>query len=97
LKNALTIDVEDWYQTNALRIDISLWHLQEDRVERNTYKLLALLDKHGVKATFFVLGCVAQKHPELIRSIAHAGHEVGSHGVWHRLLSELTLEEFRED
>jgi polysaccharide deacetylase family protein (PEP-CTERM system associated) len=97
LKNALTIDVEDWYQTSALRIDISQWPLQEDRVERNTYKLLALLDKHRVKATFFVLGCVAQKHPELIRSIAHAGHEVGSHGVWHRMLSELTLEEFRED
>jgi polysaccharide deacetylase family protein (PEP-CTERM system associated) len=56
-----------------------------------------MLDKHRVKATFFVLGCVAQKHPELIRSIAHGGHEVGSHGVWHQMLRELTLEEFRED
>lgn len=97
MQNALTVDVEDWYMTNGLDIPPSEWHRYEDRVVASTTLLLDLLDAHGVKGTFFVLGCVAQKHPELVKDIAARGHEIGSHGGWHRLVTSQTLEEFRED
>jgi polysaccharide deacetylase family protein (PEP-CTERM system associated) len=97
MRNALTVDVEDWYMTNGLDIDPSEWHRFEDRVVPNTTVLLDLFDRYNVKGTFFVLGCVAQKHPQLVEEIARRGHEIGSHGGWHRLVTTQTLEQFRED
>ncbi len=97
LVNALTVDLEDWYQTHDLNIDAGRWDGFEDRIERSTGALLDLLSRHSVRATFFVLGWVAGKHPGLIREIASAGHEIGSHGNYHRLIFRQTREEFRDD
>jgi len=97
--NALTIDVEDYYMVSAFAAQVKFedWHRHESRVEKNTRKLLDLLAEHGVKATFFILGWVAEHHPSLVRSIAAAGHEIASHGYNHRLVYDLTPEQFRED
>ena len=95
--NVLTVDVEDWYQTSDLNLPVGSWPKYEDRVESNTRKIMDILDEYDVKATFFVLGCVAQKFPRLVQEIVKRGHEVGSHGGWHRMLHELTDEEFLED
>src|SRR5262245_6381450 len=94
---AMSIDVEDWFQVENLRAAISRksWADRELRVERNTDRLLELLADNGISATFFVLGWVADRCPDLIRRIAAAGHEIGSHGYGHELLSRLTHSEFR--
>ena len=63
----------------------------------NTRRIMELLHRHGVRATFFVLGWVAQRYPQLVREIHAAGHEIGSHGYWHRLIYQQTPEEFRDD
>jgi polysaccharide deacetylase family protein (PEP-CTERM system associated) len=99
LINALTVDVEDYYQVVVFQkgIDRSEWPSFESRVERNTDFLLESFAKRGAKATFFCLGCVAEKHPALIRRIAEAGHEVGSHGFGHEPIHEVTREAFRDD
>ena len=73
------------------------WDRWESRVEANTHRILQLLDRHGVKATFFVLGWVGERYPQLVRDIHACGHEIGSHGYWHRLIYEQTPEEFRAD
>ena len=97
--NALTIDVEDFYQVSAFEhcIDRARWHEHESRVAIGTHKILDILDRAGVRATFFVLGWVADRDPELVRSIRAAGHEIASHGYWHRLIYRQTPEEFRDD
>ncbi len=97
--NAFTVDVEDYYQVSAFEKHIRRdhWDRWESRVEANTHRILRLLERHGVKATFFVLGWVAERHPRLVREIHSCGHEVGSHGYWHRLVYELSPAEFRED
>ena len=97
--NALTVDVEDYYQVEAFsqvvrREDWSKW---ESRVERNTNLLLEMFARHNVKATFFTLGYVAERHPELVRQIANDGHEVACHSYHHRLIYNQTPEEFRQD
>jgi polysaccharide deacetylase family protein (PEP-CTERM system associated) len=97
LINALTVDVEDWYHTNALNFDRSNWHHYEDRVAGNTNRLLELFARYRVKGTFFILGCVAEKHPELVRDIDREGHEIGSHGNWHQLVTSMNPEQFRDD
>ncbi len=99
MQNALTVDVEDYFhvQSFAGQVDPTDWPHFESRVERNTERLLALLAERGVRATFFVLGWVAQRHPALVRRIAEGGHELGSHSQWHRLVYSLTPESFRED
>jgi polysaccharide deacetylase family protein (PEP-CTERM system associated) len=73
------------------------WDRQPSRVAANTSRLLDLLAEHGVRATFFVLGWVAERHPDLVRRIAAQGHEIASHSYWHRLVYELTPDAFRED
>ncbi|WP_186446013.1 XrtA system polysaccharide deacetylase [Paenibacillus cremeus] len=93
----MTVDVEDWYQTSDFKIDPSEWHTYEDRVVNNTMNLLELFDRYQVKGTFFTLGCVAEKHPGLIREIVKEGHEIASHGGWHRLVTGMTRDQFRED
>jgi len=97
--NALTIDVEDYFQVSAFEknIDRPQWEECACRVVANTQRLLALLDRHSVRATFFVLGWVGRRYPELVREIHAAGHEVGSHSFWHRLIYQQSAEQFRED
>jgi peptidoglycan/xylan/chitin deacetylase (PgdA/CDA1 family) len=77
--NAFTVDVEDYFQVAALApaIERSSWSARESRVERNTGVLLDLLAERGIHGTFFVLGWIAERHPDLIRRIAAAGHEIG--------------------
>ncbi|MCC7087146.1 MAG: DUF3473 domain-containing protein [Pirellulales bacterium] len=97
--NALTIDVEDYYHVSAFEqyVDRNRWDQYESRVVPSTRRLLEIFDHHQVQATFFVLGWVAQRHPQLVKDIAAAGHEVGSHTYWHRLIYQQSPAEFRED
>ncbi len=99
LLNAFTVDVEDYFQVSAFERHVSRaqWGQFESRVVRNTHRMLALLDRHGVKATFFVLGWVADRHPQLVRDIHASGHEIASHGYWHRMIYRQSPEEFRSD
>ena len=97
--NALTVDVEDYYQVEAFSQVVRRedWPKWESRVEQNTNLLLEMFARHNVKGTFFTLGYVAETHPELVRQIANAGHEVACHSYHHRLIYNQTPEEFRED
>lgn len=99
LVNAFTVDVEDYFHVSAFadRIPSGDWDQFESRVERNTDRILNLLGRHGIKATFFILGWVADRHPDLVRRIDRCGHEIGTHSYWHRLVYDQTPEEFRED
>ena len=99
ITNALTIDVEDYFHVSAFEgyIRRSTWDSLESRVVRNTDRLLELLARANVQATFFVLGWVAERYPALITRIAEAGHEIGSHGFGHRLIYNQSPAEFRED
>jgi polysaccharide deacetylase family protein (PEP-CTERM system associated) len=96
---AMSVDVEDWFQVENLKpvIPRATWDIRERRVERNTTRILELLDQHRARATFFILGWIAERHPGLIRRIAEAGHEIASHGYGHDLLYTLTEAEFRSD
>jgi len=97
--NALTIDVEDYYQVSGFESHIRFeqWPHYESRVIGNTWRLLELLHFHRVKATFFVLGWIAERYPQLVLAIHKEGHEVASHGYRHRLLYNMNRTEFRED
>jgi polysaccharide deacetylase family protein (PEP-CTERM system associated) len=97
--NALTIDVEDYYQVSAFEqcVDRARWDDFEPRVALGTRRILDILDRAGVRATFFVLGWIADRQPALVRAIHAAGHEVASHGYWHRLIYQQSPDEFRAD
>jgi polysaccharide deacetylase family protein (PEP-CTERM system associated) len=97
--NALTVDVEDYFQVSAFAdvVRPEDWDSFERRVAGNTERLLQIFEEAGVKATFFILGWVAEREPELIRRIAASGHEVASHGYGHRLVYEQSRDEFRDD
>jgi polysaccharide deacetylase family protein (PEP-CTERM system associated) len=97
--NCMTIDVEDYFQVSAFDGVVSRtdWESYPSRVVANTQKLLEMFREHGVTATFFMLGWVADRHPKLVAEIAAAGHELASHGYSHRLIYEQTPEAFRED
>lgn len=99
VRNALSVDVEDWFQVGAFErvIDRGDWDGLELRVERNTEACLALFEAGGVKATFFTLGWVGERFPRLIRRIADAGHEVASHGYDHQRVFTMTPQQFRAD
>src|SRR3954470_18435263 len=96
---ALSIDVEDWFQTENMKhvIPRGSWDSCELRVERNTMRMLEILDQQNARATFFVLGWVAEKCPQLVRSISAEGHEVASHGYGHELVYTLNARQFRAD
>jgi len=94
--NAFTVDFEDWYQGLEIH-KIDTWHKFESRIERNCSKILDLLKAHDTRATFFVLGYLAEKHPHLIRSIHELGHEIGSHGYSHTQISRLAPDEFEKE
>ena len=97
--NAMTVDVEDYFQVQAFAgcIDRSAWESFPRRVEANTEKVLRLFADAGVSATFFVLGWVAERYPELIRTIVTEGHELASHGYAHIPVYEQTSDAFRSD
>jgi peptidoglycan-N-acetylglucosamine deacetylase len=94
--NSLTVDVEDWFHICGLELEPKIG-AADWRVRSNVEKLLLLLAKHNVRATFFVLGCVAEALPELVTQIASAGHEIASHGYSHRMVSELDPRRFRDE
>nr|WP_269841673.1 XrtA system polysaccharide deacetylase [Paucibacter sp. M5-1]MCZ7884883.1 DUF3473 domain-containing protein [Paucibacter sp. M5-1] len=98
-RNAMTIDVEDYFQVSAFApyIARSDWDARECRVERNVERILALLEASDTHATFFTLGWVAQRYPALVRRIVAGGHELASHGYGHERASDLSPEAFRSD
>ena len=97
--NALTVDVEDWFQVSALQDHIRYeeWDRQESRVVQNTVRVLRIFEEYQVKATFFVLGWIAERYPEIVRTIKKYGHEVGSHGYSHKIIYENSRDEFKRD
>jgi polysaccharide deacetylase family protein (PEP-CTERM system associated) len=97
--NAITVDVEDYFHASVFDrvVPRAAWHDYESRVVPNTHRLLDLFDEQRVKGTFFVLGWVADKFPELVREIAGRGHELASHGYHHQLVYMLTPAQFRDD
>ena len=92
-----TVDVEEHFQVSAFEPHLprERWDAMESRVAANVGRLLALLETHRARGTFFVLGCVAERHPDVVRAIARAGHEVASHGWDHRRVTQQTPDEFR--
>ncbi len=99
IQNALTVDVEDYFQVSAFAssIDQDEWGKHPLRVESNTHKLLDLFDQYQVKATFFILGWVAEREKNLVLEIAKRGHEVASHGYSHQLVYNQSPEVFRQE
>ena len=98
--NIMTVDVEDWY-TSSLDLfpdsDVPHGSKPDQSVIENTRRVLEMLEHNGHKATFFILGTVAEHYPQIVREIADCGHEVASHGYGHYLLYNMTPEQFRED
>jgi polysaccharide deacetylase family protein (PEP-CTERM system associated) len=99
LVNAMSVDVEDYFQVSAFEghIDREDWDGLECRVEGNVERILELFDRHGVSTTFFTLGWVAERYPSLVRRIVASGHELASHGYEHVRVHDQTPAEFRED
>jgi len=91
--NILQIDVEDWYAD----IDINYWKYYEDRIVQNTNNILRILKERNIQATFFILGYIAEKYPELVERINDENHEIGSHGYNHLPLTKQTPNEFKND
>ncbi len=99
LMNALTIDVEDYFQVSALapHFPKDVWNATPCRVERNVDRILEMLVQHGARGTFFTLGWIAERYPELVRRIANEGHELASHGYAHERASSQSPEAFLAD
>jgi polysaccharide deacetylase family protein (PEP-CTERM system associated) len=99
ITNALTIDVEDYFQVSAFAPYIARadWDQRECRVERNVDRILALLDEQDTEATFFTLGWIAERYPQMVRRISSQGHEVASHGYGHERASDLSRSAFLAD
>ncbi len=99
IKNAMTCDVEDYFQVSAFApyIDRDSWPTRECRVEANMERILALYEREGVRATFFTLGWIAERYPAMVRRIVEAGHELASHGYGHLRASDQDLAEFTQD
>ncbi len=99
IRNALTVDVEDYFQVSAFapHIDRESWDRLPCRVERNVDRILALFAEHDARATWFTLGWIAERYPGLVRRIVEAGHELASHGYAHRRATEQSRKDFRED
>jgi len=97
--NAMTVDVEEYFQVSAFEdvVDRDRWDEMESRVELGTRRLLDLFAAHRVRATFFVLGWIAERHPALVQEIRERGHEIASHGYEHRLVTSFDSEGFRKD
>jgi polysaccharide deacetylase family protein (PEP-CTERM system associated) len=98
IANAMTIDVEDYFQVSAFASVISRddWDHYPCRIERNVDRILSLLAANNSRATFFTLGWIAERYPEVVRRIVQAGHELASHGYAHQRASDMSLVEFRD-
>ena len=98
-KAIFTVDVEEYFHARNLSAAFprEVWDRQQTTVARNVRRLLALLREHGASGTFFVLGWIAERYPDLVREISNDRHEIGSHGYDHAVIGELTREQFRED
>lgn len=99
IEHIFTVDVEEYFQVSAFDATVARgdWPTLPSRIERNVGSLLDLLARHDTSATFFVLGWIVDRHPDVVRKIASAGHEIASHGWWHRRVTALTPEEFRSE
>lgn len=97
VNNMLSFDIEDWYHANYAGVDLACHRGKESRFRSDVDLLLRLCDEAGCRATCFVLGSIAEDHPDIVRQIAAAGHEVASHGYAHELAYRQTLAEFRAD
>lgn len=102
MTHALSFDIEDWFHIVEVKAveDPAQWPALSERsslVERYTDLILKVCDDHKATATFFILGWIAARHPGLVKRIADAGHEIGTHSYWHRKVYELSPEEFRKD
>ena len=99
LTNVMTVDVEDYFQVSAFEryVGRDSWDDRECRVERNVDRILELFDSHGVKATFFTLGWVTERYPDMIKRIVGQGHELASHGWSHVRVTQQQPAEFRQD
>ncbi|MFT3717881.1 MAG: DUF3473 domain-containing protein [Pseudorhodoferax sp.] len=99
ITNALTIDVEDYFQVSAFApyIRRDEWDARECRVERNVHRILDMLSERGAKATFFTLGWIAERYPQIVRRIVAEGHELASHGYGHERASDLSEPAFLDD
>lgn len=97
--NAFTIDVEDYFQVNAFARQVRYddWDSYPLRVDTNTMRILDILDEFGIRATFFVLGWVAERRPSIVKEIHRRGHEVACHGYGHQLIFGIGPEYFRAD
>src|SRR5215472_7789982 len=97
--NILTIDLEEYFHPTEVQrvVGIDQWTSLPSRVESQTEWVLSLLERHSVRATFFVLGWVAERYPNLVRRIAGAGHEIACHSYAHQLVYDLTPEQFQQD
>ena len=97
--NAMTIDVEDYFHVSVFDgvVPRHQWDSLESRVSANTDRILEIFEERDVRATFFILGWVAERFPDLVRRIAWAGHEIASHGYAHRLVYDQTPSAFRDD
>ena len=102
----LSVDVEDWFHLIGAGLNYQfrvspggneVWEQLPARVESNARWILDTLDRHNTRVTFFVLGWVAEHHPELVREIHRRGHEIGSHSYWHKVVAAQTPAEFRSD
>jgi len=93
VKNILTFDVEDWFE--GLDPNPERWSQYETRVERLTEKILDILAQNKTRATFFFLGYIANRYPDLVKRVYHLGHEVGVHGYFHRFIYRQTRDEFK--
>ncbi len=99
MKNALTVDVEDYFQVSAFEKNINRdnWDKLAHRVASNVDKILSIFDEYDAQATFFVLGWVAERYPEIVTKIIASGHELASHGYGHQRVSDLSRDEFIDD
>lgn len=97
--NAMTVDVEDWFQVSVFRHVIAYkdWGNQESRIIGNISRILRIFEEHDVKATFFVLGWIAERYPEVVVTIKKYGHEVGTHSYAHKLIYENSRDDFASD
>ncbi|MGB5496276.1 MAG: XrtA system polysaccharide deacetylase [Sedimenticolaceae bacterium] len=98
-RNAMTVDVEDYFQVSAFEryIDRDAWDRKECRVERNVDRILELFDRHAVKGTFFTLGWIAERYPNMVKRLVAQGHELASHGWSHVRVTQQQPDEFRQD
>lgn len=99
MKNVLSFDVEDYFQVSGMEAIVSRddWDKYPSRIEQNIQKVLEILGHRDVKATFFILGWIAERHRQLIKQIAELGHEIACHGYHHRLVYDMTTEELISD